>query len=596
MKYLCYLTIMLLLIVSCAKTSRNEPVTPPATAISYTASPALTPVKTSIIIYTSNSQYTNPLYVQTGGAYFDYLKPIDGFTISNIVTDKYSTVIGINPQLSYNYGGSNMFKVFSVTDGVRSYADMRILELTGTGSFVHDDGSGTFEMPGGGQIIIPPYGLGVYPGAVSFGVAAGYLHPAINDYAVSLPCYAMSDDKGKRWFLNSFGMYYLVPQIGSVADAAIDFNPSVQVIIKLPITTKQQATAPDSIEVWNINSSRVWEKNGYAHKVNGQYEKQVTRRGSWNFATPIEGVYITVHLRTANGSTITNTRIKLKNDGDEVADARTDANGDALVFVPSHKNITIDVINDHHYAWANIQLVNQLLGSFATAGEKTFVVPARIDLTTIEGNAYNCDGSILMDGAAVILSRSAKEDQGFAIVNGKFKGSIWINSDINFEDMNILDSKGTILSGNKMILGTQLINPFEQNVRHYNLNDYGCADASELYCKYRIDTTNYIIAAHDAGAANPVLTKAGSNISIDDNGKGISLDGYFGWVLGNGYLNNTIKINGIVYIIEGDSEITITRIDTGIGGYVEGWFQAFYRDKATVPHYITGNFRVKKLS
>jgi hypothetical protein len=606
MKPIFYALFILLVTTGCSKNNSVEP--PVVNTADFTDVPSSTPVSTSLMVYAmGNSQLTNPLYISTNNIYLDYIPGNDGFVTNRISIDKYSSTLALSPQLSYNYGGAGTFKTFPVTNALRNYVDIKILPLTGVGGFQLDNGSGNFPLPGGGEIDLPSYSLGAHAGGIGFNVAASYLHPSNNDYAVSLPCYAMGDDKGKRWFLNSYGAYFLVPQISNVADQAIDFNPAVNVLLKVPITAGQLTNSPDSIAVWNINTNHVWQLNGYAHKKAGFYETKITHRGFWNIAVPLNGVYVTVHLRTPAGMPVLNTRIKIKNNNNEIADIRTDAEGNAIIFVPTKIELSADVINDHYGNWSSIIAARQSLGSFNSATEKTIVVADRADLPTFEGSVFNCDGSILSSGTAVITNIYAKDSYTFAISNGKFKGSTWINYGNNFPDLRILDDAGNVLSTNKMALAHVSPTDVDQGIKKYQLNYYGCENAASVYCNYTVDTTHYRISA-GAAASNPVLTETSypsslDIIAIEDiNGKGITFQGWFSTVFGNYFsggginLPTGLKINGVERSLEANSDIIITRHDTFISGYVEGWFLVYYKDNNNTLHKVTGNFRVKKLA
>lgn len=599
MKNLFFTAIVLLWMCSCRKDNVNV-VNQRGTNLNYTPVPASSPVNTNILVYIpGNVEASNPFYMKSNGMVFSYSASSDGYVINNITTDQYTTSLLAYPLLTVNNPGFDFHKTFTVSNAIKNYVDLKPFPLVDLGDHNYTYNSGTLSLPNGSEILVPSYSYASFSGPGDFGLSAGYLNPRLEGYAISLPCYPLGDDNNKRWFLDSRGIYFLLPHQN------LDFNPAVNIVLRSPIAMDQLAGAPDSIAVWNINSLNVWEKNGYAHKAGSYYEKQITRKGYWNFAVPEDGIYLTLHLRTTTGIEVPNTRIKLKCGQDEIADARTDADGNALVFVPSNKNLTLDLINDHFGNWSAIATTNQSLGAFNTEAEKTYVIADRKDLATIEGAVFNCDGSLLKSGIATLTLPSAKDSYIFPITDGKFKASTWISYGFDvIGDLDIRDNAGMLLTTNTLLLKPGIANNVTNGLSHYNLNFYSCSNASKLSFNYMIDTTNYTING-EATASSPVLTKSAyipfDVISLEDNGKGITFSGNFTALAGNGfahggdYLPTGIKVNGVTCQFDdiAVSELLITRNDSTIGGYIEGWFLAYYKDNNNVSHKITGNFRVK---
>jgi hypothetical protein len=408
----------------------------------------------------------------------------------------------------------------------------------------------------------------------------------------------MADDNGKRRFLDSYGAYFLAPN-----SANVNFNPDVNVSLQMPVQTVQQATAPDSISVWDLNSDNTWHKVGYAKRTGNVYTQQITHKGYWNFAVLKDGVYITLHLRTSSGIPVVNTRIKLKSRGGEVADARTDSEGNAVVFVPAKEPITLDLINDHYYNWSSVTLIDQPLGSFSAATEKTFTVPDRSDLVTIKGNVFACDGTPITNGTVILFNNAEKDDVMVPVTNGKFAMSAWINYAYNFAHMAISDNSGKLLDTTSVVLGSAMTG---DEPKQYTINLYGCPNTPQLYCNYLLDSTAFSITGQP-GSNNPPLIESNDPPGVDiitmgDNTKGISFMGWFTSVGGNFFswsdgvvnLPTGLKVNGVNCKILGSSEIVITRQDGIIGGYVEGWFSIHYSDNKNQPHKVTGNFRVRR--
>jgi hypothetical protein len=317
----------------------------------------------------------------------------------------------------------------------------------------------------------------------------------------------------------------------------------------------------------------------------------------------VDGVYITLQLRSNSGIPVPNTRVVIKNNMGEVADGRTDADGNALLFVPSNENLKLNIINDHVVNGISIPLKEEDLGSFSTSTVKTFTMQDRVDLVTIYGKAFNCDGTPLKSGTAVLSSSyqiAAKDAYATSIVDGAFKFMNWITWNYDLGTVVLKDNSGKAMDTTNIMLGVN----YPDRPYRIDMNIYACKNAPQLFCNYRIDTTSYSISVN-ATANSPVLTEAYTDLSypniitIDNNGQGIIFQGYFPEVGGNYFYYSSVqglptglKINGVDYAFDPRSEITITRRDPDYGGIVEGRFSVNYGGT----HNISGNFRVKRVS
>lgn len=541
------------------------------------------------MVYVNPDISTDWSYMSHNNAGVPYNSPYKGYSTQSVSTDEYSSAVYI----------SNYSKTFTAMEAIRNYVDFHLWPVEAVGDVQYDYGTGSFDLPAGGHIELPPYSFGSHSGSVYLGVRAGYLHPTINDYAAMLPCYPMTDQDNKRWFLQSYGMYKMIPVSGEVADAALDFNRNVNVEMKVPIPAYQQNTAPDSIGAYTLKMSNVWTLAGYAHRSGANYVKQLTTRGVWNFAVPVPGVYVTVKLRTTDSTAVYNTRLKIKSGDEEIADVRTNSSGDAKIFVPVGKALTYEVINDHFNSWSPIVPTPQALGSFSKAGEKIITLPERIDHPSFTASVYNCDGTPMKSGLAVLTSINARDKYVFPFENGAFRASAWINAGYDLAEIAILDPTGQVLSNNRVIFGSALSNSWEQETKKYTLTYYGCQDAQQVFCNYEIDGVAKVLKG-PAGSLplTMVQTPVGGVINVGTASNGFILQGWVSSILGNyiviagAEIPTGIKVNGEDCTLDGHYDFAITRQD-GTRGFTEGWFLINYKDPSGKKHQMNGTFRVK---
>jgi hypothetical protein len=580
MKYIHYIFVISLLI-SCRKGHLGKSQALPDT----TSIPGSTPVNTDLVVYLTNWMWDPG---PTGIRYNGVLLPsyMSGYSTGMTSTDEYTSVVGVLDPSNFLIP-----KVFPVTNAAKNYVDaMAYINLSSLNVLIYT--GGTYALPEGGNLILPNEPFGVpSSGALNRYMNFGYMHPADSNYTAMLPCYPFADDNGQRWFLSSYGTCY----IESVADFA---PPTGSAVLQIPIVASQQATAPDSIPVWNLNSGNYWQKYGYAHRTGNFYSGAINHVGFWNFATERPGIYRTIHLQTPSEAPVVNTRIVLKDTIGEVADGRTDMDGNVQLFLPGDEPVNLELVSDQYNNWAKVNLSDQPITTSSTSSTWNFTVPDRQDLVMINGTAFNCDGSSLTTGTAVIANAAAWDNYSFPIVNGKFKMSEWINYGNNLGNIVLEDANGNPLDTTNIAMGSW----YAPAGLTYNVNLYGCPNSSQLYCNYTLDGTSYSITG-TTSSANPILTEASTDIvKMVSNGNGIMFQGWIDQILGNYFwwssidsLPTGLQVNGVNYSFGPTCDLEISRDDSGPGGFVEGWFYITYADDNNVTHTTYGNFRVKKI-
>ncbi len=593
MKISFYLALLLLL-AGCKKSgSTGSDSNPP-----YTVTPAPEQVNTSISAYAPFFQYRiKQLGIYAGtqfpyAGFYTYNPASYGYDLINVRTDKLGTTLRAQGE------SFDVVKTFSVSNALANYVDVVSPAVVIAGGY-DPVNPALFNLPSNGKLTVPAYS---YYGATDMthvDLYCSYAVPSAANYAVSTPCYAMADENNKRWFLDSYGIYNLRPFRGG--QGVLDFKPGIKALLQMEIPADKLATAPDSIAAYHISPpANLWEKQATAFKKGNYYEVNINHTGYWNLAKPVPGVYVVIHLVSAADKALPNTRITIKSGANEIADARTDANGNAQVFVPVARQLTLDVTNDHYDDHGREYIYGLAVGSFNTATDQTVKIPDRTDLISFDAAVFNCDGTPMKSGTATLSLSYSKDKYVFPVTNGYLKASNWITYGYNPGTLNIRDNAGNNTSSNYIALsGTRT------NVNTLVL--YGCSDAKKLYCNFYIDGTRFSVAA-DAQATTPLLTETDNPgaidvIRADNNGTGIMFQCYARSVLGNFFLNGGpylptgLRINGADCIFDNTVtplELLITRRDNAIGGFMEGWFSFGYRDAANKLHTAQGDFRVKR--
>jgi hypothetical protein len=579
---------------SCRK---NGPADSAPDNTNYAVPTIYTPVNAKLVAYVyNNDQNTFPIDLRNNHAGYWYAlnyrtdKP-GFFSNGTVETDRYLHSLYFYPTLTAAGQKFRRYKAFAPYNERKNYMGVNYELLTGIGIIRNLGSETTVNLPGGGLLTFPHESMGMPGLDINYAFFAGYYSPYISGYALTMPGLNFADEKGTRKFLDSYGVYQFRSELYycncSVLTESDLVNKSL--LLKMPIPAERMSVAPDSIDAWYLENNIRWVRSGVAYKNNGFYEKQINKRGVWNFAKPVNGVYIQVRLRTKNDCPIPNARYVIKTGGYEVAEGRTDADGNAMVVLPAGRPLTFTVISDHNIIQNNPD-VDLPIGSFTKNGEKKAVFPDREDIVSLEGNVFKCDGSNFGNGSVIIDQWEAKDEYEVPIVNGKFYFANWITSRSAPTRLTFKDESGNTA----FIYNSKISSSYTWSIKKLKEDFYACPEAPQLYCYYRIDSTEYAIKAN-LTQSSPKLILQGhpgySDVFIQDGSKNIS----FSTWIGGGTIGSPVNINGKDLRLNpsGSTEIVTYRFDNSLNGIFEGWFNLDYLDDNNNPHVASGNFRLK---
>jgi hypothetical protein len=588
MKTITALLITLLLVWGCKKSTDPNNPNPVDPTYNYTPVTPSTPVTTSLITYMhSNSQTNNPVQLSINGAYSNYNLQYNAFTSGVIQTDLFRTQIFERNNLTV----SDLYyfhtpRVIPITASFQNYADATVIprELVYSASSGADNGF--FWLPAGGSVSYGPLDPANYPngGIQGFGYAA-YLNPVAKGFALSMPDFSV-DSINKRWFLRSFGSYWL--------DTYFPANKGVKLTI--PIQPSMQAIAPDSVPSYRYENWK-WIRGAMAKKINNTYQVPINSSTLWNIALPVTGVYLKVNLRSDSAATLTNMKLVAKVNDQEVATGRTNGEGNAILFVPANEKISLYVYPDQ-YNYQDEYPLNKTkeIGSFSTASEVEVNIPVKTTpgLTTLYGRVYDCNGTPVQNGTALLsVSNVMPREYYVPIKNGRFTTSIFLQGGYDGVYVSILDPGGVRQGGiSELVLGS---GPYVQQGKEYDLNFYTCTASTRLYFNYTLDDKKYLLT-DDASNGSPFITYAAGHISSVKNGTGVDINtgnlqtGPWNW------FSSPVWINGVAYQIDqsvSNYENYMSHVDPAGTGYTEGWVVMDLKDNAGARHKLSATFRVK---
>lgn len=571
----------------------------------HTTIPAPASINTEINGYVTNDQ--NQLL--TGPNLFHLISGVNSigaytlmgngqFTTNTITTDKYRTRTLVETGGGWNY--MNTEQTYALTPSIKNYVRIKVLNRVSIGS-VRNDAGGTFSITGGGSIT---YGINsfyqtptlLYPGyfgpEIVSGIYITYLDPEHRDFGMRLPSYLAGDDGQDRWFLKSYGaITFRMIRDGLTGDN-IDFYNGGRADLKLPIPASMQAGAPDSVNAWQLVNGN-WAKSGWAIRQGNFYTAKVGKVGAWTFAQPVKGVYLNLNLRTDSNAIITNTAVRIRMAGRVIAESRTDADGNAIFFVPTYENLSAEVVPDERVFSPNTYTYP--IGQVTRAGTVTVKMPnATPELSTIMANVYNCNGEPVASGIARIQFDALGTEYYVPVKNGKFATALWLYGTNNGVRVQVTDhATGTQGELSRFVL-------FYGDVQRVNV--YTCTNPTQLYCNFSIDNTVYELKDN---AASPSVfmtaskTSAFSPVTLrtinTSTGVNLTTTAIYMANITTGLVTD-LRINGTDYNYDPSIQpvISTTRYDAATNGILEGCIILYYKDNANVQHKLTMNYRVKR--
>jgi hypothetical protein len=606
MRVLLLVSGVLVLATACHKNNGNDPRSPGQGDIDYTSSIQVEKVTTDIVGYISNDQNQT---IPTPVAY--YLMPaypVDAhFMLANgtvstgsVNSDKTMTWSMVEPGGGWNYLITQ--KTFAVSSALKSYTRIKMLNRISIGTVTNVTG-GTFNFGNNGSIAFGSNTLCEtatpgYPGFFGPNIRSNihitYFDPEHKEFAQRLPCYLAADDGQERWFLKSYGAFSMeLIAENWVNNSNVDFYSNGTADVKLPIPSTMQTGAPDSIIAWKLINGK-WTKGGTAVKQGNFYIGKINKSTAWNFAVPVKGVYLTVKARM-DSATITNTAVRIKSNGRTIAESMTDANGDALCFVPSNEALVAEVLPDER-AFSSYVFSNNL----SPLTKKDAVTlnlpgPTIYHLSTLFGKIFNCNNQPIVNGM-LKLNLWGDRQYYFPIKDGKMGSSVWLYGSGTSATAQITDySTGSQGDPTNLLF---------LSYTRQKMNLYTCASSTKLYCNYSVDNMNYelnddatssslfMTCSKASQYADPLLkTHNGSNIGVNFS----SWPASYG--IHNGVTFQSIVVNGVSYQLDVTMPPTLvySRFDaTGPNSYVEGWFSFNYIDNSNVSHHVEGSFKLKK--
>lgn len=468
-----------------------------------------------------------------------------------------------------------------------------------------------FSFGNGGIVRLPVNGVyqsgtSMYPGYFSPGqksaILVHHLDPADPDFARNIPAYLRRDEYNHRSFLLP---YSYVRVVGGNYDAVDDRSyydiyrdAQGQAEMIYPKLADFGEPVPDSIALWRLRKGK-WLEAGYAHRVNNHYQIPLKNLTAYLLATPVQGRYWTVRLRTENAAPLINATVRIRDGKRSYAEAQTDWEGNAILYIPSGRDLIIDVLSGALNGDQILKTVN--FRSTGSRGESTVSVPTNQSAVfTVSGKATDCSGNPIRLGELMLWAKGTSQVRAYLPVkDGAFHASFIDKSGSNLEYHAFLSDLEDSRTGDDT-----LIRLSGGNTLNFATNT--CLANPDYFVYSEIDTTKERFEA-SRFATTPQLTgkylgATGTNITVEDQRINRSIQFT---ILANQVgtvpsinVNNIYLSGASAYSFASDmpSEATITQYDSHEGGIIAGTVEFYCRNIYNRLYKVKVVFRVKRIS
>ena len=511
-----------LFLISSCKKDVDTTLPPPADFPGFSI-PVASPVTGSIsgiVVDELNNPVQQATVMLNGNTYQTDTRGL--FHINNVQLDKYVTTVTVSKT-----GYFKALRSFSATAS-RNNLSIKLIPKTLAGTVEAATG-GIINLPNGTNISFPQNGIIVkssgvpYSGTVN--VYAAYIDPTSSDFAARVPGSMMGTDSTKMYVLQSTGM--IAVELESAGGQPLQLAPGKTAIVKMTIPASLTGKAPETIDTWSLDDRGIWVKEGFANKVGGYYEMEVTHFSFWNCDVPANAVYLTIHVKDQQNNPLPNAWVSLSipnnNTWWATTHGITDSSGTVAGLVPANlglgMNISANIFN------CTTPLASQSIGPFST--DTTLNITVNINTSqyiTVSGTLNNCNGQPVLSGTASLLIGNYNYYTA-PVVNGSYSISVPVcagasNATIWLADSTTGAYAGPVtvpISGNTVTVPAQVACSTPQNAV-YSLSN--CSVAGTYTVGMPLNTSNQLVIILNVlvpGAYN-ITTNPVNNVQFSGSG------------------------------------------------------------------------------
>jgi hypothetical protein len=514
------------------------------------------------------------------------------FFLMNAEFDQYSSLVSIE-KTGYFKGLRN----FSTKAGAYNFIQVKLLrkQLVGT---INSATGGTVTLPDNSAITINAGSTVIkssnqpYTGSIKI-YAAG-IDPASNDMAQILPGSLLSlDSVNRRVVLQSFGMMAVELEGSSNESLQIATGKTAKLKVKIPVSL--QAAAPAAIPMWSLNETTgLWKQEGTGVKNSSYYEGDVSHFSFWNYDLNSNAIFLELTLKDAQGLPLPHTKVRLTRVNSPASVyGYTDTSGYTSGYIFKNESLRLDVLNtcDQVIYTKNLGQLTQN----TNLGIITVTLPAQYTFK-ITGTVVNCNNQPVTRGSALIYLEGKLYES--AVTNGSFSFTSTQCPGTAVIEVVALDSAANQMSNTYSFAQS----PLGTSVNTGVLNACGVSAASTLDYTYDGKTYSLSTAEGDTlssgnyvpnGTGFPFIVAVSRSdpanvyISVEYDARVVAPGTYPVVNLGFGHA-------GPSYQSSTPFDVIITKWGA-VGQFMEGTINGVFFEPGPKYHYLTGNFRIKRV-
>jgi hypothetical protein len=409
---------------------------------------------------------------------------------------------------------------------------------------------------------------------------------------------------GEENYLTTYGM--LAVEMFDQTGAALQIAPGKTAEIHMPIESNQMASAPAEIPLWYFDAtSGMWQQEGSAKKVGGEYVGTVKHFSYWNcdYGGPICN-FDAVFTETVSGNPLVGYQVKLISGGTTgTRSSYTGASGNVTGGIPTNSSFTLELVD----GTCGTSIYTTTFSSTTAAvnlGTIAVTLPAT-SAATISGTVVDCGGLAISNSLVFITVGSGVVVPITPSSTGTFSWSGILCSNPASASITAYD-----LTNNVNGTVAAVLTPGANAVG----NVAACGTLSE-YLNMTINdgtTTRTFSFLEPAATFNTGQNATSTSIYVSEyNTSGGTTQGKNGSIVFDGQSTGIFNITGISageygatgqWYTTSDSSgvvpsvpINITTYGASIGNFINGTFSGTYTDAATSSTYtISGSVGAKR--
>lgn len=341
----------------------------------------------------------------------------DGFFyFSNISTPKNATSIKVE-----KLGYFKAFRTLTVIPNQDNQTTIMIMELP-TPVSLNATSGGTVNIVNGGSIDFPANAIVdvttnlPYTGNVS--VFAKWIDPSGSDLQLLIPGALRGiSDEGTEEGLTTYGMQ-AVELVGN-AGQPLQLGNGQKASVKFPLPGAMTTDAPATVPLWHFNETNgMWEEDGVATKVGGEYVGEVSHFSFWNcdYGGPI--VNFTCQLIDANSNPVVGAYVKIVPTSSTLTarTAMTNSTGTVTGGLPTNASFNLEYI-PAGCGWGGASTFIQTFSSVTSnVNLGTITVSNSSNPAIITGTAEDCNNVLLSNAPVKLRIPSGGPSGGFTML------------------------------------------------------------------------------------------------------------------------------------------------------------------------------------